>query len=297
MAMHANVGTAAGVRPLLDRGSLLVVPTVFNALSAQVAEQAGFEALYLGAGPLGYLHGGLEANIGLMEVAGEALRIRSVTAKPLIMDGVCGWGDPMHLQRTMAVAEAAGFCAIEIEDQWVPKRAHHHAQVETLIDQTLMEQKIAAAVASRASNDFLVIGRTNAVRNTGVDDAVRRLDAFHAKGADLLFCMPRTPEEAAFIASRLPPILVYMSTDGGLESCGMTAADLYAMGYRLMLVTNVVMGAMYKAMKDTYTAMYAGIANPLVPGPELRRQLDDLNFCAGLESMLAIERATVLASS
>ncbi|MEJ7931434.1 isocitrate lyase/PEP mutase family protein [Ramlibacter sp. AN1015] len=281
------------LQALLAAGQPLVVPTVFNALSAQVAQRAGFHALYLGAGPLGYFHGGLEANIGLMEVAGDALRIRAVSPLPLLMDGVCGWGDPMHVQRTVAVAQAAGFCAIELEDQWMPKRAHHHVRLEKMVPQPLMEQKIAAAVAARRSPDFLVIGRTNAVRTTGIDDCVRRLEAYHRRGADLLFCMPRTPEEAAFIGARLPPCLVCMPSEGGVESCVLPLADLHALGFRLVLLANPVMAAMYKAMADSYGALHAGRPLPVLAGTSVRAQLQELNDCVGLQAMLALERATV----
>jgi 2-methylisocitrate lyase-like PEP mutase family enzyme len=271
----------------------LVVPTVFNGLSAQVAQAAGFQALYLGGGPLGYMNGGLEANLGLMDVADQALRIRSVSPLPLIMDGVCGWGDPMHVQRSVAVGEAAGFCAMEIEDQWLPKRAHHHVRIEKMIPQRLMEQKVAAAVDARRSADFLIIARTNAVRNGGVDEAVRRLEAYHRNGADLLFCMPRTAEEARFIAARLPAPLVYMPPDGGLESCCASPEELAALGYRLLLLANAVMAALFKAMVDTYASLKAGRAIPALHGVDLRDVLDELNACAGLARMLDIERKTV----
>jgi len=206
---------------------------------------------------------------------------------------VCGWGDPMHVHRTIAVGEAAGFAAIEIEDQWMPKRAHHHVRIEKMIPQELMEQKIAAAVAARQSGDFLVIGRTNAVRTSSVDDAVRRLEAYHRRGADLLFCMPRNPEEADFISRRLPPCLVYMPPDGGVESQGLTLADLHSMGFRLVVLANVVMASMFKAMKDTYESLHAGQPSPLLQGCSLRAELEDLNACVGLEKLLAVERETV----
>jgi 2-methylisocitrate lyase-like PEP mutase family enzyme len=79
------------------------------------------------------------------------LEIRTVCPLPLILDGACGWGDPMHIHRTIAMTEAAGFCAIEIEDQILPKRAHHHIRIEHMIPQELMVAKIAEAVAARAT--------------------------------------------------------------------------------------------------------------------------------------------------
>src|SRR5215831_19986140 len=136
-------------------------PLVFNPISALLAQAAGFQALYLGGGSLGYIKAGTEANLSLTEMAQAALDIRTVCPLPLILDGACGWGDPMHVRRTIRMAEAAGFCAIEIEDQILPKRAHHHIGIEHIIPADLMASKVAEAVAARASREFLVIARTN----------------------------------------------------------------------------------------------------------------------------------------
>ena len=111
----------------------VVAPNVFNALTARLAEAAGFQALYLGGGPLGYLKCITEANISLPEMVDVGIEIRTTSRLPLVLDGTCGWGDPMHMHRTIAMSEAAGFAGIEIEDQPLPKRAHHHIGIEHLI--------------------------------------------------------------------------------------------------------------------------------------------------------------------
>ena len=105
-------------------------PLVLNPLMAVMAEAAGFEALYLGGGATGYAKTVLEANLSLTEMVQAGADIRAVTALPLILDAAAGWGDPMHIHRTVGMAEGAGFAAIEIEDQILPKRAHHHVGSE-----------------------------------------------------------------------------------------------------------------------------------------------------------------------
>ncbi len=90
-------------------------PLVLDPLMAKLAEQAGFKALYLGGGASGYRKVHLEANLSLTEMCQAGLEIRTVTDLPLILDAAAGWGDPMHMHRTVAMAEAAGFAAIEIE--------------------------------------------------------------------------------------------------------------------------------------------------------------------------------------
>src|SRR5712664_942476 len=112
-----------------------------------------------------------------------ALDIGAVSSLPLILDGACGYGDPMHMHRTIGMSEAAGFAAIEIEDQLAPKRAHHHAGIEHMIPRELMAAKVKEAVAARRNPDFLIVARTNAIRASSMDDALRRGDAYRKAGA------------------------------------------------------------------------------------------------------------------
>ena len=127
---------------------------------AKMVERAGFTAGYLGGGATGYAKGSLEANLNLTEMCQAALDIGAVSSLPLILDGACGYGDPMHMHRTIGMSEAAGFEAIEIEDQLMPKRAHHHIGIEHMIPMELMAAKVKEAVAARRRADFLIIGRT-----------------------------------------------------------------------------------------------------------------------------------------
>jgi len=111
---------------MISGNTLVEAPVVFNPLTAKLAEDAGFPALYLGGGTFGYIQCYTEANLTLTEMVRLGVDIRTVSRLPLILDGACGWGDPMHLRRTINMVEAAGFAGIELEDQLMPKRAHHH---------------------------------------------------------------------------------------------------------------------------------------------------------------------------
>ena len=181
----------------LIQGPLPVTaPLVLNPLMARMVEAAGFAAGYLGGGATGYQKVSLEANLNLTEMCQAAIEIRAVSSLPLILDGACGYGDPMHMHRTIGMSEAAGFAAIEIEDQLVPKRAHHHVGIEHMIPMELMAAKVREAVAARRNPDFLIIGRTNAMRASTMDDAFRRGEAYRKAGADvLLLSMAHEPEQ------------------------------------------------------------------------------------------------------
>src|SRR5437868_11984006 len=200
------------LRDLIARPTPVTAPLVLNPLMARMVEAAGLSAGYLGGGASGYLKVSLEANLNLTEMCQAALDIRAVSSLPLILDGACGYGDPMHMHRTIGMSEAAGFAAIEIEDQLVPKRAHHHIGIEHMIPTALMPAKISEAVAARRNPDFLIVARTNAIRASDMDDALRRGEAYRRAGADLLLLsMAHKPEQLRTISERLGGPLMYLA--------------------------------------------------------------------------------------
>src|SRR5215813_9005305 len=137
-----------------------------------------------------------------------AVDIRAVCELPIVLDAGGGWGDPMHVHRTIALAEAAGFAAIEIEDQLLPRRVEHHVGIEHLVPTEFMVEKVKAAVAARSDPDFIIVARTNARRLHGIDEALRRGEAFKKAGADMLFAFTRNAEELRIVGERLPPPLM-----------------------------------------------------------------------------------------
>jgi 2-methylisocitrate lyase-like PEP mutase family enzyme len=282
-----------GLRDLIDRATAPVVaPLVINPLSALLARDAGFPALYLGGGAMGYVKAVTEANLALPEMVQAGIDIRTVCPLPLILDGACGWGDAMHQRRTIGMSEAAGFAAIEIEDQILPKRAHHHIGIEHVIDADQMAAKIAEAVASRRSKEFLIIARSNAARMLGLDEALRRGEAYRRAGADILFVLPKTPEEARTIGERLPGPLMFMAS-GGLAAMRITPAELFGLGYRLLVDPTTPLMAAYRAMRDAYAAMAAGRPDPLLGAAGTRPVQAMVHETIGLEALLEIERRTV----
>ena len=281
-------------RALLEQAVPLVAPLVFNPLTARLAEEAGFKALYLGGGSMGYVKAVTEANLTLTEMMREGLEIRTVSALPLILDGAAGWGDPMHIRRTIAMTEAAGFAAIEIEDQLVPKRAHHHIGIEHIVPAEMMIAKIQEARAARRSNDFVIIARTNAARSAGLDEALRRSDAFRQAGADMLFVLPKTPEEARIIGERLGAPLMFMTMGGGIPSIGMSLQELHALGYRLVVDPATPLLAAYDALRNAYQSMASGRPDAIAGTPQTAAALQNaIHETIGLEALLDIERRTV----
>lgn len=279
-------------REMLSGKRAYLAPAVFNPLAAKLARAAGFEVLYLSAGVLGYAKCNLEANMGLTELVQAGIEMRAAAALPLILDGACGFGDPMHLHHTVGLAEAAGFCAIEIEDQLLPKRAHHHVGIEHMIPQELMVAKVREAASARRDAEFVIIARTNGVRASGMDDALRRAEAYRAAGADMLYVSPRSPEEARLIAGRLPAPFMFSVPGEDLQKFGMTLAELAGLGYRVLTVTTPIY-AFHRAMQQTYRAMADGTPNPVMAGTTRKAEQAALHETIGLDALLAIEKATV----
>ncbi len=283
--------SGAALKAQIEGAEPVLAPLVLNPLMARLAERAGFTALYLGGGAMGYVTCFTEANLSLTEMCQAGLDIRAACPLPLILDGACGWGDPMHLRRTIAMAEAAGFAAIEIEDQILPKRAHHHIGIEHLIEAPLMVEKVREAVAARRSPEFLIIARTNAVRDISMDEALRRGEAMKRAGADILFLTARDPDDIRHIAERLPPPLMHMFLGGGITA-GVPVAELHRMGYRLFVDPVTPLLAMHRALRDSYAALRAAEPDPLI-GPDGPAEQQALHETIDLEKLLEIERRTV----
>jgi 2-methylisocitrate lyase-like PEP mutase family enzyme len=271
----------------------VTAPLVLNPLMARMAEAAGFAAGYLGGGATGYQKVVLEANLNVTEMCQAALDIRAVSSLVLILDGACGYGDPMHMHRTVGMAEAAGFSAIEIEDQLVPKRAHHHVGIEHMIPMELMAAKVREAVAARRSPEFLIIGRTNAVRASTMDDALRRGEAYRKAGADLvLLSMANKPEQLRLIAERLGGPLMYLAGRGGLAGLGMGLKDLGGLGYKIVADPSTPLLAAFVAWKRIYADLaddFGGAQAKTDWAPVEHEMLSVID----IEKLLAVERATV----
>ncbi|HTY80140.1 MAG TPA: isocitrate lyase/PEP mutase family protein [Candidatus Bathyarchaeia archaeon] len=282
------------LRSLLDGPLPITAPLVLNPLMAKMVEAAGFPAGYLGGGATGYQKVSLEANLNVTEMCQAAVDIHAVSSLPLILDGACGYGDPMHMHRTIGMSEAAGFAGIEIEDQLVPKRAHHHVGIEHMIPAPLMAAKVREAVAARRHPDFLIIARTNAVRASTMDDALRRGEIYRKAGADvLLLSMAHKPEQLRLIADRLGAPLMHLTGRNGLAGLGMTLADLGGLGFRIVADPSTPLLAAYAAWERVYADLADGF------GVKSRKATDwapvekAMLSTIELEKLLEVERATV----
>jgi len=278
----------------LDSALPVTAPLVLNPLMARMVEAAGFAAGYLGGGSSGYQKLALEANLNLTEMCQTAIEIGAATSLPLIFDAACGFGDPMHMHRTIGMSEAAGFAAIEIEDQLVPKRAHHHIGIEHMIPLELMAAKVREAVAARRNPDFLIIARTNAMRASNFDDALRRGEAYRKAGADiLLLSMAHQPEQLRAIGERLGGPLMYLTSRGGLAGSGMTLRELGSLGFRIVADPGTALLAAFGAWQTVYRDLADDFGANSPPRSDWKELEEEMLGVIGLEKLLEIERRTV----
>jgi 2-methylisocitrate lyase-like PEP mutase family enzyme len=278
----------------LMRGpDLIVAPVALNPIMARLAEATGFKAIYLSGGSLGWLKCATEANLTLPEMIEVVIDMRTVCKLPVVLDAGGGWGDPVHMHRTIAMAEAAGVGAIEIEDQLLPRRVEHHAGIDHLIPAELMVDKITEALAARTDPDLVIIARTNARRVHDLDEALRRADLFQRAGADMIFVHTRSAEEMRIVGERLPPPLMTFAPPDGFAGFPLSRRDFAALGYRLAASSGSAFAAMHKAIRQSYECLAHDRTDPLLGLGGADREMKAAQQTCDLEALLKIERRTM----
>jgi 2-methylisocitrate lyase-like PEP mutase family enzyme len=287
--MNEKTSSTLSLKELLARpGQGVVAPGIYDALSAVIAEQAGFECLYLSGASLAYTRLG-RPDLGLMavsEILDTLALIRERVDLPLIVDGDTGFGNALNVRRTVRQFERAGANAIQIEDQSFPKRCGH-LKGKSLVDSREMEGKIRAAVDARESDDFLVIARTDAIAVSGLDDARRRADRYIAAGADVLFIeAPTTLEQLTALGHdfgcRIP--LVANMVEGGRTPL-MTAAQLFDLGYRVVIFPGGAVRAVLRQLQGYYNNLQQTGTNAAFSGN--MAQFAELNEIIGIADEVA----------
>jgi methylisocitrate lyase len=234
-----------------------------------------------------------EANLTLPEMADVAVDIRACCKLPLVHDAGGGWGDPVHIHRTVALAEAAGFAAIEIEDQLLPRRVEHHVGIDHLVPTEFFVAKLKEALAARTDPNLVIIARTNARRTGGIDEAIRRSEAFAEAGADMVFCFTRDPEEVRKVGERVPPPLMTFAPVDGFATSKLSRADYAKLGFRLAASSGTAFAAMYKAARQSYECLANDTMDPFLGPGGGDAMMKAAQKTCGLDRLLEIERRTM----
>ncbi len=265
--------------------TLVVAPLALDALSAALAKRVGFDTVYLGGGGLGYQRAVTEALLTATEVAEATRAITERVDIHVIVDGGVGFGDPVHLARSIRLLEDAGAAGVEIEDQVAPKRVHHHKGVEHHVAPSEMADRIAAAVDARRDRDFVVIARCNTFAHEGLEPSLERLAMYAESGADLLMPIVRGDDQFAAASSATNVPLAAMVIGAGRSN-----AELLAGGYALVVEP---MGAQVRAflgMKQAYEELRDGL--PGMPGRDVMAVMAEIGETMGIDSLYDLERRT-----
>jgi len=277
------------LRNRLGKKQLVVAPGVFDMVSLRCANQFGFEALYM----TGY--GTVASHLGLpdaglatyTDMVGRVKAMAAQAAAPLIADGDTGYGGLLNVRHTVRGYEEAGASAIQLEDQEFPKKCGH-TPGRRVIPAEDMIKKIRVAVESRRSADFLVIARTDARTTLGLDEALRRAEAYAKAGADVLFVeSPESEEEMRTIGRAFDLPLVANMVEKGRTPL-LSREELQALGFRLAIFPVTALLAALRAMSGVYahfrdTGSSAGVAVPL-------QDFADLTKLMGFEDVWEFDR-------
>jgi len=266
----------------------LLAPGIYDALTALVAEQTGFEALYLSGASIAYTRLG-RSDVGLTtftEVQDTLARITERVTTPIIVDGDTGFGNAINVQRTVRGLERAGAAMIQLEDQDFPKRCGH-LDGKAVVTTAEMCGKLRAALDARHSDQTLVLARTDALAIEGLDAALERAEAYLACGVDALFIEAlRTPDQmdqaCRQFAQRIP--LLANMVEGG-KTPVQSAQELGHRGFRIVIFPGGTARAVAHVLQRYYTSLKA--CETTAPMQDSMLDFDQLNALIGTPELLA----------
>jgi len=250
------MSTRKQLKALVQARRGLIVPGAFNALSAKVIADLGFQAIYVtGAGVTNMWFGLPDQGLmGLHEIADHTARIRDAVDVPLIVDADTGFGNALNVRHTVRVLERAGADCIQLEDQVAPKRCGHFSGKEVISTEEAVS-KIKAAVDARQDPDFLIMARTDAAATHGFEAAVERAQRFAEAGADILFVEAVTQaDEVRALPQRLSTPQLMNMVIGGRTPI-FNADQLADMGYGIVLYANATLQGAVAGMQKALTVL------------------------------------------
>lgn len=252
--------SADRLRSLLATDELLVMPCCFDGLSAKMISRAGFPLTFMSgfavsAARLGQPDTGL---ISYGEMVDQGRSICAATDIPVIGDGDTGYGNPVNVRRTVQGYAEAGFAAVMIEDQVAPKRCGH-TRGKAVVEREEAFRRIRAAVDARnEGRDILILARTDARHDHGIDEAIERAAGFARLGADILFVeAPHDASEMRRVCEELPGPKMANLVEGG-DTPLLSHAELAQIGFAIAAYPLTLLSGAMRAMQEALETMKAG---------------------------------------
>ncbi len=245
------------LKKLLQAKEILVAPGAYDVFGAKMIEKIGFKTVYMtGYGTSASILG--KPDVGLLsmtEMAKRAGDIAKAVNVPVIADADTGYGNPLNVRRTVMEYERGGVAGIQLEDQVFPKKCGH-MMGRKIIPKEEMVQKIKAACDIREDKDFVIIARTDARTNYGLDEAISRGKAYQDAGADLIFIeSPESIEEMQKINSEFSNIPTLANMVEGGRSPNLTIDELEKLGFSIVIFSTGPLYSAAKGVKDYLTEL------------------------------------------
>ncbi len=247
---------AQQIRDLLAENRPLVLGGVYDGLTTRLAEQAGFEVLFMGGFSVAATLLG-EPDFGYLtqtEMADAARRVCRLSRHPVLVDADTGYGNPLNVLRTVELYHAAGAAGLFLEDQVWPKRCGH-MRGKQVVERDEWLRKLEAVVSQRAERDLFLVARTDARAARGLDEAIARGQAARDLGADAVFVeAPESVAELEQIARAIPGPKVANMVEGGRTPL-LTPDELHALGFDLIVSPLAALLASARAVRDAYAEL------------------------------------------
>lgn len=283
----------AAFRELLSAPGIIHAPIAYDPLTARIAESVGFKALDIGGYALGASSCVPEPMLSLEEVAMATRRVTAAINIPVMVDGGAGYGDAVHVIRTMHLLEQAGAAAVHIEDQVFPKRVHYHKGQEHVIPAEEMCEKIRYAVRARRDPNFVIAARTDAMRTDGFAEGVRRGNLYMEAGADMIMIFPNTAEEARQAPREIRGPLIYVNSEGNrLNRPLIGIRELEDMGYKMANDAISAITVVFQSVKELFVRLRE-TGQTGMDQEVFRKVRKDIEDTIGLEEYYRIEEKTV----
>src|SRR6185295_1625360 len=251
--------TATTLRSMLDGPGIVVLPGAYDALSARLAERAGFAAMFttgfgFSAAALG------QPDFGLLTMSETIERVRHIVdavSVPVVADMDTGYGNPLNTRRTVRECVTAGAAGLILEDQQWPKKCGHF-EGKKVIPAEDHVAKLRAAVDARGDDDLVIVARTDARAPLGLDEAIRRGRLYRDAGADVIFVeAPQSIDELRAVNAAIPDAPLFANMVEGGKTPLLSSAELQGLGYKMVVYPLSALFAATKAIEAVYAELFA----------------------------------------
>ncbi len=285
------------LRRMLDEPEIIVLPGAYDALSARLAERAGFRAMFttgfgFSAAALG------QPDFGLLTMSETMDRVRHIVdavSVPVVADMDTGYGNPLNTARTVRECVSAGAAGIILEDQEWPKKCGHF-EGKRVIPAEDHAAKIRAAADARGSDDLVIIGRTDARQPLGLDEAIRRGKLYRDAGADIVFVeAPRSVDELRAVKAAIPDTPLFANMVEGGKTPLLSFEELQALGYKMVVFPLSALFAATKAIARVYEELYRAKTTAAAAGDLV--SFEDFEKIVGVPELRALEERYGIATT